>query len=131
MRSSLARAFVFALLMIVGSIALAFLLHREGVRWYVEFLVDDALTGILGGVLVFLYMEERRRRAVRRVEELAYLNHHIRNALTAISLAPYAKNDDKRLQMIQDASSRIEGAIRKMSQQDHVSLADSEDKRVP
>jgi len=131
MKSSLVRAVVFALLMTLGSVILALLMHREGVQWYVEFFVDDVITGILGGVLVFLYMEERRRRAVRRVEELAYLNHHIRNALTAISLAPYAKDDDARLQMIQDASSRIEGAIRKMSEQDHVSLADSDDKRVP
>jgi hypothetical protein len=56
------------------------------------------------------------------MEEIAYLNHHIRNALAAISLSGYAGDDSLRLEIVSDASKRIEMALRKMSEQEHVAL---------
>lgn len=131
MRRSLLQAFLFAFLLAVLGEGLTLLMHRLNMPWAVAEFSENIITGLAAGGVVFLYMEERRRRIESRMEELAYLNHHIRNALTAIMLAPYAATEDMRLTMIKDASARIEKAIRRMSEQEHVSLADSAEPTVP
>jgi hypothetical protein len=131
MKRSLFRALLFALLLIALGDTLSLLMHVTGTPWYLAESLENTMTGLIGGAAAFLYINERRQRAERRLEELAYLNHHIRNALAAITLAPYAATEDMRLKMISDASARIERAIRKMSEQEHVSLQDSEDATMP
>lgn len=122
MQKSILRAILFSIFMIVLGESLGLFFHVIGVRWVFEVAAENVATGLLSGGLAFLYMEERRRRTEQRVEELAFLNHHIRNALAAIMLAPYAESDTQRLEIIRDASQRIERTIRKMSEQDHVSI---------
>ena len=56
-------------------------------------LVDDYLTGILVGTVVFclsLYIDERnqRQRTRQRLIALAEMNHHLRNALAVLKLSP-------------------------------------------
>jgi hypothetical protein len=100
----------------------AIALHSHGLSYSDEVWLENIFTGTVAGGLVFFYMEERRLRTSNRMEELAFLNHHIRNALTAINLSRYADDDSMRLQIVADASLRIENTLRKMSEQEHVAL---------
>ncbi len=121
MRSSVLRAVLFGIFITILGDSVDLTLHWVGATtWYVEVITGDILTGIIAAVLVFGYLEERRRRNEQRIEELGFLNHNIRNALTAIKLAPYAESEDLRLRMIHDATDRIERTLRKMGQQEHV-----------
>ena len=49
---------------------------------------EEELTGsgerMIVGVFVFTLIDAKEKRIQRRFKELAYLNHHIRNALTII-----------------------------------------------
>ena len=43
-----------------------------------------------------IVLEQRRKRAIRRTLELAFLNHHVRNALTQMSMVSYIADPEKR-----------------------------------
>jgi hypothetical protein len=58
-------------------------------------------------VLVTIVLEQRRKRAIRRTLELAFLNHHVRNALTQMSMIYYAADPEKRERLLQDAAARV------------------------
>lgn len=122
MLGSLVRGLIFGCFLGLLGEALAWLVHARGLSYIDETIMLNLLTGIVAAGLVFIYLEERRRRTSNRVEEIAFLNHHIRNALTAINLSRYAGDDSVRLEIVADASRRIESALRKMSEQEHVSL---------
>lgn len=124
MRKSAIPALLLCLGVITFSEVLDVTLHLEGVSWVREITVENVLTGLLAGALAFMYLEQRRTTSERRLEEIAYLNHHIRNALTAIKLARFAGDDSMRLQIIADASDRIEGTLRRFTQEEHVRLED-------
>jgi hypothetical protein len=51
--------------------------------------------------------EQRRERAIRRILELAFLNHHVRNALTQMSMVSYIADPEKQERLLQDAASRV------------------------
>jgi hypothetical protein len=122
MRSSVIRAVMFGLVLGFLGAVWAIALHSHGLSYSDEVWLENIFTGTVAGGLVFFYMEERRLRTSNRMEELAFLNHHIRNALTAINLSRYADDDSMRLQIVADASLRIENTLRKMSEQEHVAL---------
>jgi hypothetical protein len=123
MLSSLIRGLIFGCSLGLMGEGLAWLVHAHGgLNALDESIMLNVLTGIVAGGLVFIYLEERRRRTTNRMEEIAFLNHHIRNALTAINLSSYAEDDSMRLKIVADASQRIETTLREMSQQEHVSL---------
>jgi hypothetical protein len=49
-----------------------------------------------------------------RMRMIAEMNHHVRNALTAISLSVYAKNDPQLEQTTREAIQRIDWALREV-----------------
>lgn len=124
MRRSVTKAVLFGATAGVTAEVLDLAFHSLGMPWQQEVSASNLLYAILIAAVSFHFLEERRRHAEQRVEELAYLNHHIRNALTAIKLARYAPDEDMKLQIISDASDRIEMTIRRMSQQENVRLSD-------
>ena len=78
---------------------------------------SDALAGVVAGVLVFriLQYERDRRRALRqRLEIIADMNHHVRNALQVISLSAYSSSDRQQLEAIKESVSRIQWALREV-----------------
>ena len=119
---SFRKAALFSAFVILFGMGLDLFFHFIGAPWASEVFVENILTGLLAGWAGFTFMEDRRHRTEERMEALAYLNHHIRNALTAIELSRYAPDDDQRLHIIEDASRRIEITIRKISEQEHVSI---------
>jgi hypothetical protein len=62
---------------------------------------------LLVTVLVTIVLEQPRKRAIRRTLELAFLNHHVRNALTEMSMVSYIADPEKREHLLQDAAARV------------------------
>jgi hypothetical protein len=122
MRSSVIRAVLFGCFLAIMDEILAVIIHDRGLKYFDEVIIANLFSGVLGGTLLFVYLEDRKRRTKQRMEELAFLNHHIRNALMAIKFSSYAESDSMRLEIVSDASRRIESTLRQMSEQEHVSL---------
>ena len=75
----------------------------------------DALAGVVVGLLLYRVMEQayRRRAAVlSRLEMIASLNHHIRNALHVISLSAYSTQNKQAIEAISESVERIHRALR-------------------
>ena len=127
MRSSVMRALIFGCFLGILGAAWSMTLHAHGLSDKDEVWMENVFTGAVAGGLVFFYMEERRIRTAKRMDEIAFLNHHIRNALNAINMSHYAADDSLRLEIVSDASRRIESTLRKLSEQEHVSLEAAEE----
>ena len=78
---------------LVGSLAalLGFALdeaaHVFGYPWFYERLSENAVEGLVIGLVVFRLYRLREQRMARRMREIGFLNHHIRNAMQTIEWA--------------------------------------------
>lgn len=75
--------------------------------------LDDIIVGVLAAVIAFAYEQRRYRAIMDKVRVIAAMNHHVRNALQAISYVPYAEQD-KQIKMIRDSVARIQWALREI-----------------
>jgi hypothetical protein len=57
---------------------------------------------------------EQHRLTVARMQVIAEMNHHIRNALTPISLSAYASEDQQLIRAISEGVERIDWALREI-----------------
>ena len=62
-------------------------------------------------VLVTMAIEGRRKRAIRRTLELAFLNHHIRNAITQMSMAEHIADPQQHERFVREAVGRVSEAL--------------------
>lgn len=62
-------------------------------------------------ILVTLVIEGRRKRAIRRTLELAFLNHHIRNAIMQVSVAQHVADPKKQERLVREGVDRISEAL--------------------
>lgn len=76
--------------------------------------VNDVLSTVVIAGLVVVYERRRRKRIEERLEIIAQMNHHVRNALQLISLSPHAKEREENVALIQQAVERIEWALREV-----------------
>lgn len=83
--------------------------HIGGLSLY----VDDVILGLIAGLLVFYYEQRRHRAMVDKLRVIAEMNHHVRNALQAIALSPYAEKSQQ-IQLIDESAQRIQWALRKI-----------------
>jgi len=79
-----------------------------------------AASGGVGQVLIVsalltLVLEQRRKRLIRQVREFSFLNHHIRNAITQMTMAAYLDDLDKQQRIRSEALERISGALRRIA----------------
>lgn len=74
---------------------------------------DDIIIGMLAALVVFSYEQKRYRATMEKIRVIAGMNHHVRNALQAISYAPYTEQA-KQIKMISESVSRIEWALREV-----------------
>src|ERR1017187_969870 len=80
-------------------------------------------TNRLGGVgqvvivtfLLMIVLEQRRKRSIRQARELAFLSHHIWNAITQMTMASYLADPDKQQRIRCEAVERISGALRRVA----------------
>jgi hypothetical protein len=87
-------------LLLVSAVGFVFdyLLVEEGVRRIDILIESNALTGVVAAAFFYYlasYERERRRMVRQRLNTIAEMNHHIRNALQVISYgASSQKRDD-------------------------------------
>jgi hypothetical protein len=74
---------------------------------------DDLLIGFLTAGVIFAYEQRRYRTTMEKVQMISAMNHHVRNALQAISYSPYAEHE-KQMKLIAESVSRIEWALREI-----------------
>jgi hypothetical protein len=83
--------------------------HVGGLMLY----IDDVLLGLIAGLLVFFYEQRRHRATLDKIRVIAEMNHHVRNALQAIALSPYAEKS-KQIELIGESAERIQWALREI-----------------
>jgi hypothetical protein len=65
--------------------------------------------------LLLIVLEQRRKKLIRLAQEFTFLNHHIRNAITQITMASYLADLDKQQRIRGEALERISGALRRIA----------------
>ena len=104
------------LVFLVGAGLDWFVLHENESR-NIAISVSDTLAAVIAGVLVFrllLYERDRRRRLRQRLEVIADMNHHVRNALQIISLSAYSSTDQQQLTVVKESVDRIQWALKEI-----------------
>ena len=83
--------------------------------------ISDAITALLIGALVahmaVLY-RQREAYAQARVERIAEMNHHVRNALQVITYWSLEEKEKRQVELVQDAVNRIQWALREVLPRD-------------
>ncbi|HEY6309067.1 MAG TPA: hypothetical protein VI488_21700 [Candidatus Angelobacter sp.] len=88
------------------------LLERSHVGGMILY-VDDVILGLIAGLLVFFYEQRRHRATLDKIRVIAEMNHHVRNALQAIALSPYAEKSWQ-IELIGESAERIQWALREI-----------------
>jgi hypothetical protein len=94
----------------IGSVLEAILDHHAIIGFES---LDDVVIGIIAAVVVFAYEQRRHRAILNKVRVIAAMNHHVRNALQAISYAPYTEQE-KQINLISQSVQRIQWALREI-----------------
>jgi signal transduction histidine kinase len=89
--------------------------HEDSIRQTIEF--SDAVSALICGFvfLLFLRLYRQQRMMLRqRVEVIANMNHHVRNALQVIEFNSYSTSDQENLGAIKSSVNRIQWALREL-----------------
>lgn len=99
----------------VSSVADLFMFkEHEPARLTIE--ISDAISSVAIGFLWFqlLRMQQQRREQLRRrIEMIADMNHHVRNALQVISLTMHGR-DQQEIANIRESMNRIQWALKEV-----------------
>lgn len=102
-------------------IAHAFLDPSFPLIWWKVRLCENTTGGIIAGIFAYYVLLDREQRLERRFREIAYLNHHIRNALSAIVLSQNVEIETKqRIEMVKDSSDRIRLSLEKITRAEDI-----------
>ena len=85
--------------------------------WHGERMVAEGVSALIMGCLVAMLFRSARQHhqaTQARLQVIAEMNHHIRNALTPISLSAYAAQDQESFRLISEGVERIEWALREI-----------------
>jgi hypothetical protein len=94
-------------------VVLRTVLDRAGVSGLTA-VVDDLLTGVLAGLMVFAYERHQHKLMLDRMRVIAEMNHHVRNALQPILYSPFMREQAEQIRVIQEGTRRIEWALREV-----------------
>ncbi|MGZ4835576.1 MAG: hypothetical protein ACXVZZ_08060 [Terriglobales bacterium] len=109
--------FLAALLVFMVGAGLDWFVIHENESRNIAISVSDSPAAVIAGVLVFrlLQYERDRRNLIRhRLEIIAEMNHHVRNALQVISLSAYSNADQQQLNAVKESVNRIQWALREI-----------------
>lgn len=81
------------------------------VAWYVNVGTILAVETLVAVFLVTITIERTRKRSIRRTLELAFVNHHVNNALAQIAMSSNVTDITKHDLDLQQAISRISEAL--------------------
>ena len=103
------------LIFVVSVTADLILLHgHEPARLTIE--ISDAISALVIGLLSFkiIRLQQQRRDYVRqKLEVIADMNHHVRNALQVISLSTHG-GDQQEIVAVRESVNRIQWALREL-----------------
>jgi len=102
-----ARALLVGILAALVGVALDEAAHLSGYVWFSERLLENGVEGLVIGFLVFWLSRLREKRMERRMREIGFLNHHIRNAMQAIKLAATGIADPKQREAVDLSVRRV------------------------
>lgn len=77
-------------------------------------IMDDVITGIVAGLMVFAYERHQHKLMLDRMRIIAEMNHHVRNALQPMLYSPFLKEQAEQMRIIQEGTHRIEWALREV-----------------
>jgi hypothetical protein len=90
--------------------------------------VDDLLTGILAGLMVYAYERHQHKLMMEKMRVIAEMNHHVRNALQPIVYSPFLTEQAEQIRIIQEGTRRIEWALREVLPGEDAAPANSRSK---
>ena len=100
------------------------LMYQHQVAWYVNVGIILALRMLFVIALMTIMLERTRKRAIRSTLELAFLKHHVHNALAQIAMCSNVTDDATHDRYMHAAINRIEEALfRSGNQSDLATLA--------
>jgi hypothetical protein len=113
------RLVLLTIVVIVAAVGLLFdrLLLRGGLSRLDMMIASNTLTGVVAaGLFSQIIQRERERRALlrQRLQVIAEMNHHIRNALQVISFSAAQEPDQKTVEMVRGSVDRIQWALREI-----------------
>ena len=82
-----------------------------------ERLLAEGLSAFIVGCLIAKLADiarQQHQRTVARMQVIAEMNHHIRNALTPISLSTHITDNQQRIRVISEGVDRIDWALREI-----------------
>ena len=88
---------------------------------YRERIMAEGASAIILGLLVWKLLHNvygARQRTLARLQVIAELNHHVRNALEVISLSAYITRDEEAIRRIMEGVNRIDWALREILPQE-------------
>ena len=85
------------------------------VPWHVAAATGGVGQVIIVAFLLLIVLEQRRKRLIQHAQELTFLNHHIWNAITQMTMASYLADADKQQRIRREAVERISGALRRVA----------------
>jgi hypothetical protein len=86
-------------------------LYYDHVAWYVSAAAGPVANTLIVIFLVTIALEKARKRSIRRTLEIAFLNHHIHNAMTQMMMACNLTEADKQDRYTREAVSRVSEAL--------------------
>jgi hypothetical protein len=107
-----ALSFMLGFAIFVLGAALQGVLGKRGLT-RISIYVDDLVLGIVAGLVVFAYEQRQHKAILEKIAMISAMNHHVRNALQAISYAPYTEQA-KQIQLIEQSVNRIQWALREV-----------------
>ncbi len=117
-----ARAIVFGGVVAVLGIALDIGMARLFHQFWAAEVLGNTLTGAAAGYALFRYMAYRVELSKQRAAQIAYLNHHLRNAMQGIVSSRYAGDEQHRLDVLNACCDRVTNTLRRFTAEDNLSL---------
>jgi len=108
---SLATASMLVMVAALLALAAGVTMYYGHVAWYINVGTILAVETLVAILLVTITIERTRKRSIRRTLELAFVNHHVNNALTQIAMTSNVTDIAKHDLYLQEAISRISEAL--------------------
>jgi hypothetical protein len=103
-------AVLIGLLSVAGSIGLDWAIHGLVRPVYASDILEGAVAALVSG-LVLVRMQSRRRELLIRMQIVEDVNHHVRNALTAITFSSALRQDPELNAQVKEACDRIDWVL--------------------
>jgi len=92
-------------------VAVGAALYYDHVAWNVSAAAGPVVDTLIVICLVTIALEQARKRSIRRTLEIAFLNHHVHNAMTQMVMASSLTESEEQDRLMREAVSRISEAL--------------------